>query len=385
MNKFKSSSKKKIAFLGGGAYTIPSYRDLLNALSRNYDITVYFEFYEVKKYPVNFSIRMIPEMFSRYRRIRELSFALLIFRDFIFNSFDLVHAHSTFPSGFWGIIIGKIFNVKIVLSLDAAEASAVPEINFGDLLSPRRTSVNKWVINHADEVIALTQFMLNEVRTNLRIERFIHVVPRGISKQKFQFIKKPIGSPLTFINVAYLNPVKDQETLLKSFELINKKIDCTLLHLGEDFGDGTIQKLVKELRLDDKVKFLGLIPHDKLLQYYSQADILLHTSRYESQAVVVNEAMTCGLLVCGTHVGLMADLSNACCLTVKPGDFQGLAQTVLSLITDVEKMEVLREKAYLWASQHDLDWTALKHETIYENLLNEFSIRQNDSTKPHRN
>jgi glycosyltransferase involved in cell wall biosynthesis len=369
MTEFKTRRRKRIAFLGGGAYTIQNYRALLNRLNDNYDIIVYFEFFYEIKHTTNFSVRVIPKFMSHYRGVREVFFALIILKDLLFKKIHLIHAHSTFPSGLWGIILGKIFHIPVIVSLDAAEASGLPEINFGDLLFPKRKKINAWVVSQANEVIVLTEFLLKEVRDNLKIDRAFHVIPRGVNISKFQYREKPISHSLKILNVSYLNPVKDQETLLRSFAIINAKIRSTLVHIGEDFNNGAVQQWVKELGLEDSVKFCGLIPNDNLPEYYYQADILLHTSRYESQAVVVNEAMACGLLVCGTHVGIMADLADRCCLTVKPKDSTGLAQIVLGLIENPEQIARLRRNAYAWSVQHDLEWTARRHEAIYEEIL----------------
>ncbi|HEY8938501.1 MAG TPA: glycosyltransferase family 4 protein, partial [Cyclobacteriaceae bacterium] len=148
--------------------------------------------------------------------------------------------------------------------------------------------------------------------------------------------------------------------------ILNTKINCTLTHIGEDFHQGEIQKKVIEMGLTDKVKFVGLIANDKLPEYYHDADILLHTSLYESQAVVVNEAMASGLLVCGTRVGLLADLTDTCCLTVNPGDAEGLAEIVLRLISDTSMISKIRKNAYEWSTAHDLKWTVQQHRAVYE-------------------
>lgn len=363
----RTFTKKRIAFLGGGAYTIANYRALLNRLSDSYDITVYFEFHIEIRYDIKFSVRIVPLIAAKYRKLRELFFALMIFKDLLLGKFDLIHSHSTFPSGFWGLILGKIFRVPVIVSLDAAEASGLPDINFGDLLFPKRKKINAWVIKEANEVIVLTEFLLNEVRNNLNIDRIYHVVPRGVSIEKFQYRETPINNSLKILNVAYLNPVKDQETLLRAFALIDAQVDSTLIHVGEDFNNGEIQRRVKDIGLENKVKFVGLIPNDMMAEFYHQSDILLHTSRYESQAVVINEAMASGLLVCGTHVGIMADLAQkGCCCTVKTQDSNGLATTVLALIGNPNEITRLRRNAHRWTVEHDLEWTAQKHEAIYE-------------------
>ncbi len=369
MTQMNGLERKRIAFFGGGVSTIPSYRALLNSLCRYYSVTVYFEFYHEIKYPIKFSVKVIPKVLAKFRRAKYVYFAFMIFKDMILGKIDLIHAHSTYPSGICAIFFGKIFRIPVVVSLDAAEASGLPGIEFGDLLSRKRTLINKLVIGQADEVISLTNFQLGEVRNNLSVVRNINVIPRGVDSSKFSYREKSLVRPVNILNVAYLHPVKDQIMLLNAYSLILDKIQCNLIHIGEDFQNGEIQRLANKMGIANKIKFIGLVPNDELPHYYSDAYILLHTSLYESQAVVVNEAMASGVLVCGSHVGLLADLADDCCITVPPGEPDQLAKAVLELLADSDRMHRLRVNAYEWSQRHDLEWTSNQHKAIYERLL----------------
>jgi glycosyltransferase involved in cell wall biosynthesis len=359
--------KKRIAFLGGGVLVIPNTVALLDELSKHHEIIIYSEFH-IDVTPNNsYKVKVIPNT-KIYRKFWNVFFAWMVFKDNLHHSFDIIHAHSTFPAGFWGIIIGKIFRIPVIVSLDAGEVAAIPDINFGDLLNPKRARVNKWVLKHADEVIVPSQFHLQELRKNLNTNRLVQVIIRGVDIHKFKFIEKEIAKSLIILNVAYLHPIKDQETLLKCFAIINKQIDCELIHIGKDYNNGRIQQLTKEMGIADKVIFKGFIANDDLPSYYAQVDLLLHTSRFEGQAVVINEAMACGILVCGTQVGLMADLSDECCLTVKPQDAEDLAMKVLKLLKNEEEIKRLRNNAYKWTLENNLEQTVEKHIQLYSSI-----------------
>ena len=362
-----NTAKKKIAFLGGGAYTISNYRAVLEKLGSDFDLTLYSEFHFEAKQSHSFKIRTTSKVAPR--RLRSLRFTWMIFKDHCRNPYDAFYSHSTYPSGFWGTILSAIFRIPIIVSLDAAEASGLKDIDFGDCLSPRRKRINKWVIKYSDRVIALTEFQRNEVQKNFGLGSRIEVVPRGVDCLKFKFVDKPIGNPVRFINVSYLHPVKDQETLLKAFAIIDAQISSTLTHIGEDFHNGKIHEMVRTMGLEDKVFFEGLVSSVDLPGKYAQADILLHTSRYESQAVVINEALASGVLVCGTHVGLMADLAGTCCKTVAPRGASELADVVLEMLGKPEEIRQLRLNGYHWATQHDLNWSVTQLRDIINKTI----------------
>jgi glycosyltransferase involved in cell wall biosynthesis len=125
----------------------------------------------------------------------------------------------------------------------------------------------------------------------------------------------------------------------------------------------------KEYGIDSKVRFIGTIEHAQVVEYYKIATLLLHTSYYESEAMAVAEAMASGVLVCGTHVGLMADLSNSCCITVPSNAPELLAESVLKLLSDQEQMNSLRLKSSQWSVNNSLDYTYKIFAEMYLNLM----------------
>ena len=52
-----NTAKKKIAFLGGGAYTISNYRAVLEELGSDFDLTLYSEFHFEAKQSHSFKIQ----------------------------------------------------------------------------------------------------------------------------------------------------------------------------------------------------------------------------------------------------------------------------------------------------------------------------------------
>lgn len=363
--------KKRLAVIGGGAHTIPSYRAMLKLIAVEYDVTVFTEFYvekngETPEYAVqSVSARKVN------RRWRELLFFFLVAKMCLVKPPDMIHSHSTYPSGLFAIVLGWIFRTPVLICLDAAEASGVPDIKFGDLLNKRRRKLNAWVIKHAAAVTTLTRFQTEEVRKNLAIDKPIKIIPRGVDPYGYS-VSRPrfLNSPLRFLSMAYLHPVKDHETMLKAFQIISQKVNATLTLIGQDYMDGQIQHLARELKIDHQVVFVGFVPHDSVAAYYKQSDIFLHTSQFESQAVAVVEAMAAGVLVCGTHVGIMADLSNQCCITVSPKAHDRLAEQVLQLIRQPGQQQRMRSAALEWVNTHSLNWTVQQYLTLYEELIN---------------
>ncbi|MFN6090735.1 MAG: glycosyltransferase family 4 protein [Cyclobacteriaceae bacterium] len=365
-------AKKKIdriAVFGGGAHIIPSYRALLNNLSNSYELVVYSEFTISKKYDAQYLIRSYPH--RHYKRWLLVLWILLRFAlDHMRLRFDVVHSHSTYPSGKLAILIKRVFRIPVVVCLNAAEAIGIESIQFGDLLNPRRTKINRNVIEQADAVTALTEFQASYVRKEfLRMD--VQIIARGISYNNVK-TKENVhwpGREMTFLHVGYLHPIKDPITLINCFHLLTKSIPCRLIQVGQDYMNGEVQRHATTLGISHLIEFKGFVEHDSIYQYYEAADVLLHTSLFESQAIVVNEALAHGLLVFGTHVGLLADLAEKCCITVPTGEYQVLAKKVIKTLSDKDCCERLLEKSKEWIAQHDLAWTTNRYKDLYIDVI----------------
>jgi glycosyltransferase involved in cell wall biosynthesis len=165
------------------------------------------------------------------------------------------------------------------------------------------------------------------------------------------------GSTLHVIHVGHLTPVKDQVTLIKAFAFIAKQRSAELRIFGEDFLNGAIQKLCKELEIDEKVQFLDVILYQQMPEQYAWADVILHTSLVEGQSMALTEAAATGVLLAGTNVGLLHDLGEDCGVIVEVGDFETLASKVLSVLDDDQRWTTKIQNARRWAEIHDLPWT----------------------------
>jgi glycosyltransferase involved in cell wall biosynthesis len=99
-----------------------------------------------------------------------------------------------------------------------------------------------------------------------------------------------------------------------------------------------------------------------------QSDILLHTSLSEGHPIVVEEAMSSGVVVCGTKVGLLYDLPD-CCISVDVKDFESLAAATLELIHDSHRIIQVRQLAYQWATRHSMQWTVDEMMALYSTRI----------------
>jgi glycosyltransferase involved in cell wall biosynthesis len=126
-----------------------------------------------------------------------------------------------------------------------------------------------------------------------------------------------------------------------------------MLHLPSDVklwlaGEGelrpVLEEQVKELGLGERVRFLGHLPHEKLLNLYQQSKVNvvvlpsvdLGGGFNEGIPVALMEAMAFGIPVVSTQTGGIPELlGGEAGLLVPPGDAKALAEAIRRLYQDV--------------------------------------------------
>ena len=369
--------KKKIAIIipggiGGGNFLqgIPVVEDLVIRLSESFDVTVYSLIKTDPAYiPQNFILKHTGLSYKRSALIRMSVCSIQLFFGFLRNRYKLVHGIWGHPPGRMAVIFGKLFNIPSVVSIRGGEAANVPEINYGNMREPRIRNITLWTCRHATALVMLTRFQLNELRKYGMERKDCTIIPNGVNEKQFTFYKKPLKAPFNLIHMGNLTPVKDQPTLLKAFQLIAEKVDCQLKIIGDGESMDLLKNLAERLGISDKVTFTGAVPNKALTGHLHWAHIMLHSSLYEGQGVVLAEAAACGVVVCGTQVGLVADWGNTCCRPVPCGDFEGMANEVLDLLENPADYERLQLNAYHWAMQNSAEKMASSFKNIYNSLL----------------
>ena len=94
--------------------------------------------------------------------------------------------------------------------------------------------------------------------------------------------------------IAQINWFKGPDIALevfRRFHLDNK--DSRLVVVGNGTMLENLRETSREMGLEDVVRFEGFCPSKQTVAYYTTADVALFTSRYETWARAVNEAMLC--------------------------------------------------------------------------------------------
>jgi glycosyltransferase involved in cell wall biosynthesis len=118
-------------------------------------------------------------------------------------------------------------------------------------------------------------------------------------------------------------------------------------HEREKAEKARLLEMVRNLGLEDAVKFTGYLPDGIVPWYYAAADVFVVPSRYEPFGLTILEAMACGTAVVATkHGGPAHIISNGKNgILIDPLDTSDFAEGVLQLLDDAALREELAANA----------------------------------------
>lgn len=159
----------------------------------------------------------------------------------------------------------------------------------------------------AEKVIVTSDAMANELHALSNVEKdkieVIHnPVPVEVIKEKsLHTIEHPwfkVGEPPVILSVGRLVAVKDFQTLIQAFTIVQKNIPARLMILGEGPLREELEQLIANLGVGDTVQMPGFICNP--YQYMKHAKTYALSSMWEGFPNGMIEAMACGAAIVAT-------------------------------------------------------------------------------------
>lgn len=280
------------------------------------------------------------------------------------HNFDFTWSIMASYSGFAALFF-KFLNRKIPFVLTLQEGDPIEHIK-------RRVGIfmplYKKIFSKADIVQTISNFLADFAK-KYGYKKEPIVVSNGVDLENFS---KEFSETELFSAKEEIEKKEGDIFLITSSRLVYKnavdQIIKALSHLPKNFnlliaGEGeerqTLEDLAEKLSLKERVKFLGVISHQKLPLYLKVSDIFIRPSRSEGMGNSFIEAMASGIPVIGTPVGGIPDFledekTGLFCEVDNPED---IAKQVKRLIEDnklrqniVENAREMVAKDYSWGN-----------------------------------
>ena len=126
--------------------------------------------------------------------------------------------------------------------------------------------------------------------------------------------------------------------------------------------------LVDRLNLSDRVRMIGPVPLERLVDLYGAADALIYPPLYAGFGLPPLEAMACGTPVVCSNRGSLPEVVGDAAVVCDPEDETGMAQALARLLTDREAREARRALGLARAAQFSWDATARAMLQVYREV-----------------
>jgi 1,2-diacylglycerol 3-alpha-glucosyltransferase len=229
----------------------------------------------------------------------------------LLQSMDVVHVHHPFLSGRLALIYCTRKNIPVVFTnhtrYDLYAQARLPFMPTEVSQSLLQAYMPDFC-SAVDLVISPSEGM-KRVLGQYGVESHIEVVPNGANLKPFHKAKPLSRTDFGFskgdVLLVYMGrvaPEKNLEFLLQAFAGVARTVpDVYLLILGggqKEYED-KLKSMPGELRIEDRVRFTGMIPYDQLPAHLAMCDVFVTASVTEVHPYSLIEAMATGLAIMG--------------------------------------------------------------------------------------
>jgi L-malate glycosyltransferase len=289
-----------------------------------------------------------------------------------FEKLDLIHAHYAIPHATSAFLAREIVGngLKVVTTLHGTDITLVG-------LEPSFLPVMKFSIEQSDGVTAVSRFLREKTTTNYGINKAIEVIPNFVDTEKYKRMEceevcekfAPRGEKI-LVHTSNFRVVKRVQDVIKIFNEVRKKMPSRLILVGDGPERSACELLVRELNLQESVRFLG--KQLELVPILSAAHLFLMPSQSESFGLSALEAMSCGVPVVSSSVGGLPELQvhGETGYIAEIGDVERMARYAIDLLGNESRHAVFSANARRRAVDNfDLHRIVGQYEAYLESCL----------------
>lgn len=196
----------------------------------------------------------------------------------------------------------------------------------------------------AARVVAVSRYTSEVVQRTFRVQN-VEIVPGGFSPAARGTTEKKLGNEHRILSVGAVKARKGFHTLVEACGLLKRKgfsfaVDCAGPKDSSRYVE-LLEKRVRELDLDECVKFHGRVSEEALRNFYAEADVFVLPSEhsgtaFEGLGLVYLEAMaqgvpSIGCLDSGAEDVIQDGMNGR---LVPPGDTEALAAAIKEMFDD---------------------------------------------------
>ncbi|MGL5123809.1 MAG: glycosyltransferase [Fusobacteriaceae bacterium] len=233
--------------------------------------------------------------------------------------------------------------------------------------------LDKFIFSRYKKIICISEAvkvsLINWLETNDKKEKYV-VIENGVNLDYLKQLKPLDRKKFNLKNediivtmVSRLDGSKDHETLLKAMTLLPKIYKLLIVGMGE--REKKLKELVKLLKIEKRVQFLGL--RKDIGEIFKTSNIAVQSSYYEGFGLTSVEAMACGIPLLASDVPGLSDVVRGGGILFSLGNSLELAKKILSLENEIYKNEII-EKEIIKSEKYSIKVSCIKYLNTYEEI-----------------
>ncbi len=291
------------------------------------------------------------------------------------NRCGLIHVHWAIPTGLIGVWVGRLLKRPVVATIHGSDFRMATE-SFSFL-----TKIFLHVCQRANRITCVSELQKDEIEKMGVEPEKISIIPMGIDERFLEIGRRRMenanGECHMVLSNRNLLPLYNVSLLIRAIPKVIKEQPRTkFIIAGDGSGRKDLEKEASSLNLGSSVQFLGRLPHERMVELLSQADIYVSTSLSDGTSVSLLEAMGAGAFPIVTDIPAnrewVVDGKNGFLVPVDEAEI--LADRILNAIRDRDLLEKGRTENLVIAEEKAF-WPAniRRLEGIYSSLLSDMA------------
>jgi len=294
---------------------------------------------------------------------------------------DIIHTQCEFSTFRFARKVSKKLNIPIVHTYHTLYQYYVDYIiKFRKLGRWVETKATRYFLGKAETVVVPTE-KVKDVLQEYNIRKPIKVIPTAlinsdfapVSDMELLNLKRKYKIPLNYkimLTVGRLAKEKNIEELIQYFSVvIRKHPDITYVIAGDGPNKPDLEELAERLGLQENIKFIGMVSHDKINSIYQMADVFVGASVTETQGLTYYEAIMNKVpVICRNDQCLSSVVEDGETGLIYESRKQFMTN-ISNLLFDEDLYQKMKSECENYKYRNKLDDFAIKLETVYQQAI----------------
>ncbi|HMO62821.1 MAG TPA: N-acetyl-alpha-D-glucosaminyl L-malate synthase BshA [Ferruginibacter sp.] len=289
------------------------------------------------------------------------------------NDIQLLHVHYAIPHA------AAAYMAKQILAKEGRKIPVITTLHGTDITLVGKDKTYSPVVTfsmeESDILTAVSYNLKEETYKNFNISKPIEVIHNFVDVERFH--KKPVDAfkkivapngEKILVHASNFRKVKRVEDVIHTFLLLNEKLPCKLLLLGDGPERHYAESICRDCVSAANIKFLG--KQEQMEDILPIADLFLLTSEYESFGLAALEAMAAEVPVISTNAGGLPEINidGVTGYMSNVGDVEDMCAKALLILKEESVHQSFKANALAQAQKFDIVNIVPKYEALYKRV-----------------